>query len=130
MRRCALLGFKLDFLDRLETFPDDHFHHRSLGDWITIFLQNDSKSAKTEKKTSVSLELLDFIVFGPLSTAVETIIARSSQGNTLFLIELCEWAEIFIRNEFNCNPPLSSRRGKFHFQGDLTNSGSASCYEL
>ena len=29
-RVCALLGFKLDFLDRLETFPDDHLLHRSV----------------------------------------------------------------------------------------------------
>ena len=125
VRLCALLGFKLDFLDRLEPFPDDHFHHRSLRDQVIIFLQNDSNSANTEKKSSVSLKLIDFIVFGPLSTAVETIIARPSQGNTLFLIEVCEWAEIFIRNEFNLNPPLSSRRSKsskFPFQSDLKNS--------
>ena len=122
VRLCALLGLKLDFLDRLETFPGDDFHHRSLRYWITIFLQNNSKSVSTEK-TSVSLELLDSIGFDPLSTAVETIIARSSKGNdTLFLVEVCEWAEIFIRDEFNYNPLLSSRKGKFPFQRDLTNS--------
>ena len=76
VRLCALLGFKLDFLDRLETFPEDHFHHRSLRDWITIFLQNNRKSVNTEKKTSVSLEQLDSVGFDPLSTAVETIIAE------------------------------------------------------
>ncbi|KAK2555613.1 hypothetical protein P5673_022634 [Acropora cervicornis] len=54
----------------------------------------------------------DIVIF-EYSTTVETIIARSSQGNTLFLIEVGEWAEIFIRNDFNYNPPLSSRRGRF-----------------
>ena len=32
VRLRALLGFKLDSPDRLETFPVDHFSHRSLRD--------------------------------------------------------------------------------------------------
>ena len=122
VRLCSSLGLKLDFLDRLDTFPDDHFHHRSLCDWITIFLQNNSKSVSLERRTRLTLELLDSIGFDLLSTAVETIMARSSKGNTQYHIEPCEWAEIFIRDEFNHNPLLSSRVDKFPFQSDLTNS--------
>ena len=48
--------------------------------------------------------------------------ARSSKGNTLYHIEPCEWAEIFIQDEFNYNPLLSSPVDKFPFQSDLTNS--------
>ncbi|XP_029190139.2 uncharacterized protein LOC114957003 [Acropora millepora] len=119
---CSSLGLKLDFLERLDTFSDDHLHHRSLCDWITIFLQNNSASVSLEKKTRLTLELLDSIGFDPLSTAVETIMARSSKGNTQYHIEPCEWARIFIQGEFNYNPLLSSRVDKFPFQSDLTNS--------
>ena len=119
---CALLGLKLDFLDRLETFPEDHFYHRSICDWITIFLQNNSRSVSSERKTSLTAELLDSIGFDPLSKAVETIMARSSKGNMQCHIEPCEWAEIFIQDEFNYNPLLSPLVGKFPFQSDLTNS--------
>ncbi|KAK2563733.1 hypothetical protein P5673_012719 [Acropora cervicornis] len=119
---CASLGLKLDFLDRLDTFPDDHFYHRSLCDWIDIFLQNNSKSVSLEKKTLLTLDLLDSIGFDPLSTAVDTIMARSSKGNIQCHIEPSEWARIFIQDEFNYNPLLSSRVDKFPFQSDLTNS--------
>ena len=119
---CSSLGLKLDFLERLDTFSDDHIHHRSLCDWITIFLENNSTSVSLEKKTRLTLELLDSIGFDPLSTAVETIMAWYSKGNTQYHIEPCEWARIFIQDEFNYNPLLSSRVDKFPFQSDLTNS--------
>ncbi|XP_068761749.1 uncharacterized protein [Montipora capricornis] len=122
VQRCALLGLKLDFLDRLQTFPEDDFHHRSLCNWITIFLQNNSSSVSLEKKTRLTLELLDSIGFDPLSSAVETIMARSSKGNTQCHIEPCERAVIFIQDEFKYNPLLSPRLGKFPFQSDLTNA--------
>ena len=123
VRLCALLGLKLDFLDRLETIPEDQLHHRSLFEWITIFLQNNSRSVNAEKKTSLTLELLDSIGFDPLSTAVETIMARSSQGNTQSHIEAWEWAEIFIQDECTYNPLLSPLFFlQFPFQSDLTDS--------
>ncbi|XP_067023728.1 uncharacterized protein [Acropora muricata] len=123
VRLCALLGLKLDFLDRLETIPEDHLHHRSLSDWINIFLQNNSRSVDAEKKTSLTLELLDSIGFDPLSTAVETIIARSSQENTQCHIEAWEWANIFIQDECTYNPLLCPWFFlQFPFQSNLTNS--------
>ena len=86
----------LNFLDRLQTFPEDHVRHRSLWDWITILLQNNSRSLDLERKSSLALELLDSIGFDPLSTNVETIMARSSKGSAQNHIEPCEWAQIFI----------------------------------
>ncbi|XP_015750433.1 PREDICTED: uncharacterized protein LOC107330314 [Acropora digitifera] len=127
VRLCALLGLKLDFLDRLKTFPEDHFYHRSLCDWITIFLQNNSRSVNPEKKTSLTLELLDSIGFDPSSTAVKTIMARSSKGNTQCHIEACEWAEIFIQDECTYNPLISSLYlWQFPFRSALTDS----CFKL
>ena len=122
VRLCALLGLKLDFLDRLQTFSSYHIHHRSLCEWITIILQNNSRAISIEKKTRLTLELLDSIGFDPLSTAVKTIMTRSSIGNTQHHIEPCEWAEIFIQDEFNYNPLLSSRVCNFPFKSDLMNS--------
>ena len=123
VRLCASLGLKFDFLDRLRTFPKDHFHHRSLRDWITIFLQNNSESVSLEKKTSLTSELLDSIGFDPFSTSVKTIMARSSKGNTKCHIAACEWAVIFIQDEFKYNPLLSSQSfSQFPFKSDLTSS--------
>ena len=122
VRVCDLLGLKLDFLDRLETFSTHHFHHRSLCEWITIFLQNNSRAISLAKKTCLTLELLDSIGFNPLSTAVGTIMTRSSKGHMQYHIEPSEWAEIYIQDEFNCNPGLSGRVLKFPLRSDLTNS--------
>ena len=121
-RLCALLGLKLDFLDRLEKIPPDHYHHRTLRDWIEIILQNNVESVASAKKTSLTKELLGSIGFDPLSTAVETIMARSSEGSAQHHIEASEWAEIFIKDEFKYNPLISSPFVKFPFQGNLTNS--------
>ena len=121
-RLCDLLGLKVDFLDRLQTISAHHIHHRSLCEWITIILQNNSRAISLEKKTRLTLELLDSIGFDPSSTAVKTIMARSSMGNTQYHIEPCEWAEIFIQDEFNYNPMLSSGVCSFPFESDLTNS--------
>ena len=121
-RLCALLGLKLDFLDRLEEMPPEHYHHRTLRDWIEIFLQNNIESVVSAKKTSLTKELLDSIGFDPLSSAVETILVRSSKGSAQHHIEASEWAEIFIKDEFKYNPLISSLFVKFPFQGNLTNS--------
>ena len=132
VRLSALLGLKLDFLDRLETIPEDHLLHRSLGNWITIFLQNNIRSVSSECKTSLTIELLDSIGFDPLSTAVETIMARWSKGNAQNHIEACEWAQIFIQDELKYNPFLSPQVLQFPFQSHLTNSWFQlpnTCYE-
>ena len=121
-RLFALLGLKLDFLDRLQTISAHHIHHRSLCEWITIILQNNSRAISLEKKTQLTLELLDSIGFDRSSTAVKTIMASSSMGNTQYHIEPCEWAEIFIQDEFNYNPMLYSGVCSFPFESDLTNS--------
>ena len=116
---CSLLGLKLDFLDRLQTIPEHHLQHCSVRDWIAIFLQNNITSVSSETKTSLTIELLDSIGFDPLSTAVETIMARSSKGNTQNHIEACEWAEIFIQDELKYNPLLSPRVLQFPFESNL-----------
>ena len=119
-RLCALLGLKLNFLDRLEEMPSEHRHHRTLGDWIVTFLGNNSESITSIDKNSLTKEFLDAIGFDPLSPVIETIIARSDKKQQH--IEACEWAEIFIRDEFKYNPLLSSLSAKFPFQANLTNS--------
>jgi len=122
VRLFALLGLKLDFLDRLQTISAHHIYHRSLCEWITIFLQNKSRAISLEKKTQLTLELLDSIGFDRSSTAVKNIMASSSMGNMQYHIEPCEWAEIFIQDEFNYNPMLYSGVCSFPFESDLTNS--------
>lgn len=121
-RLCALLGLKLDFLDRLDEMSPEHRHHRTLSDWIVTFLENNIESVTKEHVRSLSKEALASIGFDPLSAAVETIIARSFDGSAQHHIETCEWAEIFIKDEFKYNPLLSSMNAKFPFYSDLTNA--------
>ena len=122
-RLSALLGLKLDFLDRLKEVPPEHCEHRTLGDWIaTLLLHNniDRETFTSTYNNAVTKELLQAIGFDPLSTAVETIISRSR--NMQHHIEACEWAEVFIRDEVKYHPLLYSLTVPFPFQAILTNS--------
>ena len=121
-RLSALLGLKLDFLDRLKEVPPEHCEHRALGDWIATLLHNniDRETFTSTYNNAVTKELLQAIGFDPLSTAVETIISRSR--NMQHHIEACEWAEIFIRDEVKYHPLLYSLTVPFPFQAILTNS--------
>ena len=121
-RLSALLGLKLDFLDRLKEVPSEHFEHRTLGDWIVTFLRNniDRETFTSTYNNVVTKELLEAFGFDPLSTSVETIISRSR--NMQHHIEACEWAEVFIRDEVKYHPLLYSLTVPFPFQAILTNS--------
>ena len=121
-RLSALLGLKLDFLDRLKEVPPEHCEHRTLGDWIATLLHNniDRETFTSTYNNAVTKELLQAIGFDPLSTAVETIISRSR--NMQHHIEACEWAEVFIRDEVKYHPLLYSLTVPFPFQAILTNS--------
>ena len=121
-RLSALLGLKLDFLDRLKEVPTEHCEHRTLGDWIATLLHNniDRETFTSTYNNAVTKELLQAIGFDPLSTAVETIISRSR--NMQHHIEACEWAEVFIRDEVKYHPLLYSLTVPFPFQAILTNS--------
>ena len=113
------------FLDRLQTFAEDHVRHRSLCDWITIFPQTSSRSFSLEKKSSLTSELVDSIGFNPLGTAVETFIYGALvQRNAQTHIEPCEWAQ--IQDEFKYNLKVSCQNAKFPFQSHFdTNSRSS-----
>ena len=121
-RLSALLGLKLDFLDRLKEVPTEHCEHRTLGDWIATLLHNniDRETFTSTYNNAVTKELLQAIGFDPLSTAVETIISRSR--NMQHHIEACEWAEVFIRDEVKYHPLLYPLTVPFPFQAILTNS--------
>ena len=121
-RLSALLGLKLDFLDRLKEVPPEHCEHRTLGDWIATLLHNniDRETFTSTYNNAVTKELLQAIGFDPLSTAVETIISRSR--NMQHHIEACEWAEVFIRDEVKYHPLLYSLTVPFPFQAILTDS--------
>ena len=114
---CSLLGLKLDFLDSLEEMAPIHRNHRTLSNWIVRFLQNNSEFVALTDKASLTKDLLASIGFDPLSTAVETILDRhSSTESTKHHIEACEWADIFIEDEFKYNPMLSPSAVEFPFE--------------
>lgn len=120
-RLCSVLGLKLDFLDRLEEIPQEHFCHRTLSDWIYTFLQNNAEVVAPTKKSSLTKDLLYSIGFDPLSNVVEAIMARSPEAGSAH-VEACEWAEIFITDEFKYNPLLSPMVVQFPLYDRLTNS--------
>ena len=119
-RICALLGLQLDFLDRLDEIPPEDRDHFTICDWIVTFLSNNYESVDSIDKNCLTKDLLAAIGFDPMSSAVETIMARA--GRTQHHIEACEMAELFIRDEFKYNTLLSSMAGRFPFLSDLTNS--------
>ena len=122
VRLSALLGLKLDFLDRLKEVPPEHCEHRTIGDWTVVLLRNNiiRETFKSKDNNAVTKELLEAIGFHPLSTAVETIISRSR--NMQRHIEASEWAEIFIRDEVKYHPLLYSLSSPYPFQATLINS--------
>lgn len=119
---CSYLGLKLDFLDRLEDMPRASQYHRTLCNWVVIFLRNNYTTL-TGKPDSLDLSLskyfLDGIGFDPLSSAAETILARSCKAERH--IDPCEWAEIFIKDQFKYHLLLSEDNSKFPFQSDKRN---------
>lgn len=117
---CALLGLKLDFLDGFDEMPPEHRHHRTIADWIKISLKDNAVKAN---ENSLGKEMLQSIGFDPLSAAIETIMARSEfQGSIEQHIEACEWAQLFVEDEFKYNPLLSPLTPTFPFKCSLTNT--------
>ena len=119
-RISALLGLRVDFLDRLEDVPLEDRDHLTLCDWIVTFLRKNYESVGLVDKSCPSKELLASIGFDPLSSAVETIMARAR--NLHQHIDVCELAEIYIKDEFKYNLLLSPVTFRFPFQRNLTNS--------
>ena len=119
-RISALLGLRVDFLDRLEDVPLEDRDHLTLCDWIVTFLRKNYESVGLVDKSCPSKELLASIGFDPLSSAVETIMARAR--NLHQHIDVCELAEIYIKDEFKYNLLLSPVTFRFPLQSNLTNS--------
>ena len=118
-RLSSLLGLQLNFLDRLKEIPPEDRDHLKVRDWIITFLQHNYESAKAPNTSPPSEELLASIGFDPLSSSAETIMARA--GSTQHHIEVCEMAEIFIRDQFKYNILLSSEVPRFPLQENCTN---------
>ena len=116
----ALLGLRVDFLDRLEDVTLEDRDHLTLCDWIVTFLRKNFESVGLTDKSCPSKELLASIGFDPLSSAVETIMARAR--NLQHHIDVCELAEIHIKDEFKYNLLLSPVAFRFPLQSNLTNS--------
>ena len=119
-RISALLGLRVDFLDRLEDVPLEDRDHLTLCDWIVTFLRKNYESVGLVDKSCPSKELLASIGFDPLSSAVETIMARAR--NLHQHIDVCELAEIYIKDEFKYNLLLSPVTFRFPLQSHLKNS--------
>lgn len=115
-RLCALLGLQLDYLDCLDEMPPEDRDHLTLCEWIATFLANDYESVHSTDNIAMLAE----IGFDPLSSAVETIMARA--GSIQQHIETCEMAELFIKDEFRYNPLLCPLVDRFPFQSTLTNT--------
>ena len=122
-RVCSLLGLKLDFLDDLERTPPNTRYHRKLNEWIEIFLEDSTESVDIPDKYSLNKETLASIGFDPLSEAMETIHARAESftETTQQHIEASEWAQLFIKDEFQYNPLLSPSTPRFPFQTNTAN---------
>ena len=125
VRVCSCLGLQIDFLDHLQDMPEKLRQHRTLCDWIVIFLRNNFKAlSDLSGKKSLGKELLHEIGFDPLSSAVDVIVKRARSDAQH--IDWCDWAEIFVQDEFKYNPFLNSDdnqlvRSEFPFQSAKIN---------
>ena len=125
VRVCSCLGLQIHFLDRLQDMPEKLRHHRTLCDWIVIFLRNNFTAlSDSSEENSLSKELLHNIGFDPLSSAVDVIVKRA--GSDAQHIDSCDWAEIFVQDEFKYNPLLNFDdnqlvRSEFPFQSAKIN---------
>ena len=116
---CALLGLRLDFLDRLKKIPPEDCYHLKTCEWIITFLRNNYESESRANGSSLSKELLVSIGFDPLSSSAETIMRCA--GSTQHHIDACEMAEIFIRDQFKYNILLSPEDSRFPLGDNYTN---------
>ena len=116
----ALLGLRVDFLDRSEDVPPEDQDHLTLCDWIVTFLRKSYESVGLTYQSCLRKELLASIGLDSLSSAVETIMARSR--NLQQHIDVCELAEIYIKDEFKYNLLLSPVTFRFPLQSNLKNS--------
>ena len=98
---------------------EDH-DHQSLCDWIVTFVKNSFESVSLTDKRSLSAELLASIGFDHRSSAAETIMARPRDMQ--HHIDLCEVAEVFIRDQFKYKVSPSSVACKFPFRSNITNT--------
>ncbi|XP_022797516.1 uncharacterized protein LOC111335786 [Stylophora pistillata] len=119
-RICALLGLRLDFLDRLKEIPPEDCDHLKVCEWIITFLRNNYESAIPADRSPPSKELLTAVGFDPLSSSAETIMVRA--GSTQHHIDACEMAEIFIRDQFKYNILLSPELSRFSLMENCTNT--------
>ena len=122
VRLCSLLGLRLDFLDDLEMMSPRTRNHRPLSEWIVKFLRENYESLLWSEKDFLSKDLLFLIGFDPTSSSVETVLARSCVGNMQRHIDPCEWAEIFVEDEFKYSVLLSQQTDKFPFKSDSVNT--------
>ena len=116
---CALLGLRLDFLDRLKKIPPKDRDHLKTCDWIITLIRNNYKSESRANGSSLSKELLVSIGFDPQSSSAETIMRCA--GSTQHHIDACEMAEIFIRDQFKYNSLLSPEDSRFPLGDNNTN---------
>lgn len=118
---CSFLGLRQTFvLDKLQKISYEDRDHQTLCDWIVTFVLNSFESVSLTDKRSPSVELLASIGFDPLSSAAETIMActRITQHHN----DLCEVAEIFIKDKFKNKFSPSSVTCTFPFRSNLTNT--------
>ena len=118
---CSFLGLRKNFvLDKLEKISSEDRDHLSLCDWIVTFVQNSFESVSLTDKRSPSAELRASFGFDPRSSAAEIIVAHAR--NTQHHIDLCEMAEIFIRDQFNYKVSPSSVTCMFPLRSNITNT--------
>lgn len=116
-----ILGLKLDLLDGIEEMSPGQYNHRTLYEWIERSLEEEIDDLDSVDKNTLTPQLLASIGFDQSSEAVKSIIERSSVASTQPHIEACEWAQIFIKDEFKYNPLLSPSSERFPFKSSKTN---------
>ena len=101
--------------------PPEQYNHRTLYEWIERSLEENIEDLDSVDESTLTPQLLASIGFDPSSEAVKSIMKRSSEASTQQHIQSCEWAQIFIADEFKYNPLLSPSSQRFPFRASKTN---------
>ncbi|XP_068713486.1 uncharacterized protein [Montipora foliosa] len=117
----SILGLQLDLLDGIEEMPPEHYNHLTLNEWIERSLEENIEDLDSVDENALTPQLLSSIGFDQSGETVKRIIERSSAASMQQHIEACEWAKIFIADEFKYNPLLSPSSQRFPFKISKTN---------
>ena len=115
-RACHALGLRVDFLHRsaYDQLPKHCAQHLTTEEWICNFLKENYKA---EKQLSEPASLSDGTLLQRIGfryDTADTVLNRASAMSEH--LDIADWLELYVRDEFKYNPVISGIKPKFPFR--------------